>query len=172
MKKIIIIILLLTLIGCKTKKKVTERTHEKIELSEIKKIVDSTKKEVKKNILNKNKSEVLKITENKDVELTQADPNKEIIVIDSRGSKTIYKGANVIIRDKKIKESKIDTSSSDILIVEKDNSIKTDNSKTTTKTEIKKRTSDSFVKGISPAIGFGIGLGLLVILYLVYKRFT
>ena len=173
MKKLILIILLsLVLIGCKTKKKVTERTEEKIELSEIKKIVDSTKKEVKKNVLIKNKSEVLKITEDKDVELTQADPNKEIVVIDSRGKKTVYKGANVTIRDKKIKESKVDTSSTNTEIVETDNSTKTDNSITKTKTEIKKRKSDSFVKGISPAIGLGIGLGVIVLLLLAYKRYS
>jgi hypothetical protein len=168
MRKLILIFILITLIGCKTKKKVTERTHEK---KEIVSNIDTKKeefKDVKKEGVVNSKTETLKITSNNDIELSQADPNKQIIVEDASGNKTVYTGANVIIRKSEIKESKKDTSTIKVSSSDKSIIINTDKSKSISKEGVKKRSSDSESKGLG--FGYVLLIGIALLLFLIYRN--
>ena len=167
-QQIKILLILILIVGCKSKHKVTERTHEKKEIQEFKNTVDSTKQTIKENVLITSQSTEINISDNKDVELIQGDPNKQITVIDSQGRETIYRGANVIIRNNSKKQIKKDSTN---IIAEKltdTEVVQTDNTITTTKQESKKRTSEVEVEGF----GFANLLWLLIPLaiYLLYRN--
>jgi hypothetical protein len=66
-------------------------------------------KNVKTNISTAAKTETHSITENSDVSLTQADPDKEITLIDPQGRVTKIKGANAVISSRKETMTKKDT---------------------------------------------------------------
>lgn len=165
MKKYLLICVLLTLlIGCKSKKKLTEREAVKIEATT--EVKETKKNDITIDSIATKKSETITVTEKKDIELTQADPDKVITLIDSNGKKTTIQGANAIIRDSKEIASIKDTTSIELSKSDKSKSDKSENTKIDIDTN--KRTSDSEVKGISPAIGFGIGIALIILLILIY----
>ena len=97
----IIVILAGVFMSCGSKKKIVEKESVKIEKAEVTEVVEKTETVAVKDSTTAQKSESHTITENSDVTLTQADPNKEIILTDSKGNITKIKGANAIISTRK-----------------------------------------------------------------------
>lgn len=108
---LLIILLSFSSCGSRKKNKASKVRIEQVAKRDMKNIIlrNNTKsmevKEVEK--------ETHSITENNDVELIQADPNKEIILIQPNGDTTKIKGANAFISSrkqiKKEKEKKLDS---------------------------------------------------------------
>lgn len=97
--KILLIAILFSFTGCKSKKKVVEKEQEKVETvtqtqtaTEIKEVASIDSVAVKE-------TETIKIESTKDIELEQADPDKTIILEDSSGKVLKVTGANVKITE-------------------------------------------------------------------------
>jgi hypothetical protein len=157
-----IILLSFLTIGCKSKKKLVDREKTEVIVKEETKVVEVIEKDVKKDSTVNKSSNTIVITEKKDIELTQGDPNKIIEVIDHTGKKTSYKGANVVIRDVKVQEQTKDTTSIAVTEVEKSKIDKSEETKTNNKTTTKTRKTFSDVTGISPMFGLGMGIAVIV----------
>lgn len=173
MRKIVLLTLIVLTIfvqSCRSKKKIVEREAVKIEkIAEVKK-EETTVKDVKTDSVVKTKSETLIITEKKDIELTQGDPNKEIVIIDPDGKKTVYKGANVRLRNSTKVKQKVDTSSTALTKIDKSKIDKSETIKTEEKTESKKRSTDSDVKTTPTMLWVAIGIGALGFVIFWYIR--
>lgn len=170
MKKLIFILCVLALVGCRSKKKIVEREQIKTEIKTEVKKEENTQKDVKIDSSVNSSKETITLTTQKAIELTQGDPNKEIVVIDHTGKKTSYKGANVVIRDIVKIKKEIDTLSSNLSKTDNSTTSKTESVKTEEKTESKKRSTDTKVKTTPTIIGVGIGLGVVGLIIFFYLR--
>lgn len=110
-QRLILIILLITFSSCGSKKKIVEKERVKIEQTTA--IQETTSKEVKKDSTGTKTETKVSITDESTIELTQADSDKEIMLIDSEGRKTRIKGANAVIskRNETAKVERKDTAS-------------------------------------------------------------
>lgn len=140
---------LLFLVSCKTKHKVIERekvketTFKTQDIKELKQKDISIKSDVKIT------SDIVKITENTEIELTQADANKEITITDALGNQTKIKGANISFKKTQTTEQKKDSLIDKSLTTDKKSSI-TDakNTENATKDNVN-RVAESDVKTTS-----------------------
>lgn len=155
---IIISLMVLMVFGCKTKDKVTERERIKTVSALEEKKIDQTHNDIKIDSFAKKGSASIKITDNQSLELTQADPDKKIIVEDSNGNKLQITGANAVLKNNKETVNAKDTT--EITLTKKDLS-KNDKSEEKSafdKNETQKRTSDSKVKTTSVWMWAAIGI--------------
>ena len=106
---IFLIIFSLFFISCGSKKKIVEK--EKIKIEQIASIDKSETIETKKDSIAIKAETKVSITDESTIQLTQADPNKEIILIDSQGRQTKIKGANAVI-SKRVEKVKVETKDS------------------------------------------------------------
>lgn len=105
-----IIILVLALgFSCKSKKKLVEKEETAIEVASNTKTVDSLSITKQIDSIVNSSSENIKVEENQEIELKQADENKTITIEDESGKKLTIKGADAIIRSKKVEETQKDT---------------------------------------------------------------
>ena len=112
MKKITYILVLL-LISCSSKKKITERERIKEDRKEVIKVNQIIKTDIVTDSLFTSKSETIEISETDEIILTQADDKDHTIHFkDNTGRNYTVKGANLTIRNNKSLESKKDTLSS------------------------------------------------------------
>jgi len=149
-----LIILMILLIGCKTKHKVIQRSKEIVK--------EVVKKDVKKDSSAVFVIEEIKVKKDESIELTQADPDKTITITDEKGKTLIIKGANAIIKKSVKKEKKKDSIA--VKVVTKDNTV----IKTDTKTI--SRDTDTVTTGISTWIWIIIITALVIGAYLWIKR--
>jgi hypothetical protein len=87
------------LCSCGSKKKLVEKEKVRIETSTS--ISQTDINETKKDSTGTKTETKVSITDESTIELTQADPNKEITLIDSQGRETKIKGANAVISKRK-----------------------------------------------------------------------
>ena len=95
--------------SCGGKKKLTQKSQFSTEIAKVERVSELTEKATVKESLTVQKTETHSITENSDVTLTQADPDKEIILTDPQGRVTKIKGANALISIRKKTVRKKDT---------------------------------------------------------------
>jgi cytoskeletal protein RodZ len=95
--------------SCGGKKKLVQKSEFSTEIAKVERVNELAEKNVKTNISTTQKTETHSITENSDVTLTQADPEKEITLIAPDGSVTKIKGANAVISSRKETITKKDT---------------------------------------------------------------
>lgn len=101
--------LVLLAMGCGGKKKLVQKSEFSTEVAKVERVNELTENNVKTDISTSSKTETHSITENSDVSLTQADPDKEITLIDPQGRVTKIKGANAVISNRKETVTKKDT---------------------------------------------------------------
>src|SRR5690606_41214600 len=109
MKTIPYILAVIFLCSCGSKKKLVEKEKVKIETSTA---ISQTEIKATKKDSSGTKTETKgSITDESTIELTQADPDKEITLIDSEGRQTKIKGANAVIwkRKEMVKEESKDS---------------------------------------------------------------
>lgn len=99
MKTLLFIILIIALSSCGSKKKLVEK--EKVNIEQSTSISQEVKTEIKKDSSGTRTETKVSITDESTIELVQADPNKEITLIDSEGKQTKIKGANAVISKRK-----------------------------------------------------------------------
>src|SRR5690606_4052490 len=93
------ILAVIFLCSCGSKKKLVEK--EKVKTEQTSSLHESTIKETKKDSSGTKTETKVSITDESTIELTQADPNKEITLIDENGKETKIKGANAVISKRK-----------------------------------------------------------------------
>lgn len=101
LQTILLLILLIYFSSCGSKKKLVEKG--KVKTEQTSSLQESTIKESKKDSSGTKTETKVSITDESTIELTQADPNKEITLIDSEGKETKIKGANAVISKRKEK---------------------------------------------------------------------
>ena len=169
MRILLIIILSLILIGCRTKKKVTERENVQIETVHKEDVTQKTETTTKIDSTVVEKEETLVIDKGQEIELVQADPEKTITIENEKGKKLVIKGADARIKQNDTKVLKNEES---VLKTITEGNTSTSSDKTTSdKKDISKksRTSDSYAK-TAPTI-LVIGLVVVAIFFLYrYKN--
>lgn len=155
------------LVSCKTKQKTTEREKEKIVSTLQEKSIDKTILDIKTDSFAKKGSSHIFTNENQSLELTQADPNKKIIVEDEKGNKLHITGANAVLKNNKETSTKKDTSNVAVSKTDKSKLDKSKETKTSDKKESSKRNTNSDVKTTSIWMWVTIGLVAIVIIGLV-----
>ncbi|WP_228853236.1 hypothetical protein [Aegicerativicinus sediminis] len=110
MKKLLIILIgLAVLSGCRTKQKYTERGRYKETIdTELKSETVKTSKKTAE-IKKVETSEVLELTKNSILKLTQADPDKSITVTDHTGKSITIHGANAEIHNSETNKKETDS---------------------------------------------------------------
>ena len=170
MKKIIVLILIVfSFQACRSKKKIVERTNQKIEhaLQEQKETSAEikTQKDSSVNI----KSETITIAKTDEIDLTQADPFKTIIIEDQDGKKLIITGANVSIKSKEKSEIKTDTIASSTTLDQTEKATTSEKKNESTTIDKKTRSTNAEITGT--ATWLWILLIILIVLFLVYLYF-
>lgn len=162
--KYIILILLLCL-SCKSKQKIVERNKQLkevitsvIEIKVTDKVVDSITDVI---------SETFIIKENDVLELTQADPNKVIIITDSNNQTLVIKGANAVI--KKSKEVIKERDSISVKVSTKEKITEKKDSKTEESSKKTSRNTDTKITGTSTWLWVGLIIGIIIFLVLKYR---
>src|SRR5690606_29920142 len=164
MKTIIPYILaVIFLCSCGSKKKLVEKEKIKIETSQT--ISQEVKTETKKDSSAIKTETKVSITDESTIELTQADPNKEITLIDENGKETKIKGANAVI-SKRVE--KVEVESKDSVSLISNETIQTD-LKIETET---KQESQTLKKDLAIKRGFPWWIIIIVgVVYLVVSYF-
>jgi hypothetical protein len=127
--------LVLLATSCGGKKKAVQVSEVSTEIAKVERVNEITENhfvELNKMVA---KTETHSITENSDVSLTQADPDKEITLIDPQGRVTKIKGANAVISSLKESVSKIDTFGQKISNIDKSKTTKN------SETDLKEKTT-------------------------------
>ena len=175
MKKILFILICLVLVsGCRSKKKISEREKSKTEISQVLSTTEVATTDTKKDSVVNTKTETVTVTNQQEVDIIADENSSEVVVkeeITPKGKTYTFTGAKSIsIRDKKVDQTVKDTSS--IVVAEVDNSetVKTEDSVTEIKEEKKSRNTDSEAKGMSFGFTLGIGLGLIGLLTIWYFK--
>lgn len=163
MRTLLFIILIIALSSCGSKKKLVEK--EKVNIEQSTSISQEVKTEIKKDSSGTKTETKVSITDESTIELTQADPNKEITLIDSEGKQTKIKGANAVISKRK-ETAKVETKDSVSLI--SNEVVETDlNIETKTKQE-----SQALKKDLAVKRGFPWWILILIgVVYLVVSYF-
>ncbi|AXP79188.1 hypothetical protein CJ739_88 [Mariniflexile rhizosphaerae] len=168
---IFIMLLMLFILGCKTKQKTIEREKESIISNLEQKGIKITNNDIKIDSFAKKGSSVFKVNDNQTLELTQADSSKTITLEDEKGNKLKIKGANATI-----KNEKTITSQQDSLVVDLS---KKDKTKTKNESQLKKedskdsvkRKADSDVKTTSIWLWIVIaGVVIIIVLFYIKKK--
>lgn len=167
MKKLIPILIILLLVGCKTKQKFVEREAVKIERVQETKKDSTVQKDIKTDSIVEKATNTIKITKNTDIELTQADPNKTIILEDSEGKQTKITGANAVIKTRSQLEQTKDTTSIALSKSDKSKTDKSETSKTNESIDTKKRSTETDITSTSTFVNIGIGFGILLLIILL-----
>ena len=157
LQNIILIILIISFSSCGSKKKLVEKEKVKIETSTA--ISQTEIKESKKDSSGTKTETKVSITDQNTIELTQADPDKEITLIDSEGRQTKIKGANAVISKRK-EVAKVEMKDSVSLVV---NEINETDLKIETET---KQESQTLKKDL--AVKRGFPWWILIIIAVVY----
>ena len=97
MRKIVVIILLVCVWSCRSKKKIVEREAIKTEVA----VNEITKTDVLIDSSATTSTETIKTDFTNTIALTQADPEKTVTIEDDKGNKLTITGANVVISDTK-----------------------------------------------------------------------
>src|SRR5690606_27484921 len=113
MKHLTILLIILSFISCGSKKKLVEKEKIKIETSTAISLTEI--KDTKKDSYGTKTETKVSITDESTIELTQADPNKEIKQLDSEGRQTKIKGANAVI-SKRVEKVEVENKDSVSLI--------------------------------------------------------
>jgi hypothetical protein len=95
--------------SCGGKKKLVQSSEYSTEIAKVERVNEITENHIVEFNNMVVKTETHSITENSDVTLTQADPDKEITLIAPDGSVTKIKGANAVISSRKETITKKDT---------------------------------------------------------------
>ena len=159
---LILLILIIAFSSCGSKKKLIEKEKIKIETSTA--ISQTEIKETKKDSSGTKTETKVSITDESTIDLTQADPNKEITLIDSEGRQTKIKGANAVI-SKRVE--KVEVESKDSVSLISNETIQTDlKIETETKQESQTLKKDLAVKrGFPWWIIIIVGVAYLVVSY-------
>ena len=160
---ILLLILIIALSSCGSKKKIVEKEKVKIETSTA--ISQTEIKETKKDSSGTKTETKVSITDESTIELTQADPNKEITLIDENGKETKIKGANAVISKRK-EMAKVESKDSVVLI---SNEVAQTDLKIETET---KQESQTLKKDLAVKRGFPWWIIIIVgVVYLVVSYF-
>jgi len=168
MKNILIILLLVLLAaGCRSKQKVVQRSNEKMavaieEVATIKNESVTAEASVKETT-----GAGILISDETEIELTQADPNKVIRIIDAAGNTRIVQGANVKLRRNQSSAATISSEKTEASGVQIKNESGTATKKTNIDSDKKSRETAVKIKGpntwfvaggfvLLMLIGFGI----------------
>lgn len=169
---VMLLILVATCTGCTSKKKIISKENNSLEITEnIGKISGKDFQETEI-IKIKDTLHVRETTEQQEIELVQADSDKTIVLIDATGKTTTITGANAVIKSKKTNTQ----SQAGSEITEENKALISESSEEITRREISQATEtvkkDIHKTGTSPWISFFIGLFILIVLIVLYRRYS
>lgn len=169
---LLLVLLLLCCTGCTSKKKIISKENNSLEITEnIGKITGKDFQETEI-IKIKDTLHVRETTEQQEIELVQADSDKTIVLIDATGKTTTITGANAVIKSKKTNTQ----SQAGSEITEENKALISESSEEITRREISQATEtvkkDIHKTGTSPWISFFIGLFILIVLIVLYRRYS
>lgn len=169
---IFLLVISCTFVSCKSKKKILEKEKLEVFINENKSTTENQKTTTTVKDTNSLKIETVKITSNQKLELTQADPEKVIIIEDETGKKLKITGANAIVSNtNKIEEATIqkDTSTNTTQITD---TKKTEDTKTKIKLKEEKKNLDLKTSGLPTWVWIVlIIIILLIIIYFVARKY-
>lgn len=166
-KIFILVFICVTATACRSKKKLVDRQNETTEINTLATAEDLHKTDVNTETAVASKTTFLKVDSHSSINLTQADPDKKIIIEDATGAVMKITGANAIISKGSTKEQKTDTMSAVSKTADKSVTQKKTAQKTSIKKDINNRKTNSEAKGVS--IGFYIGLLIIVLLIIIFR---
>jgi hypothetical protein len=162
--------LVLLATSCGGKKKLVQKSEFSTEIAKVERVNELEENSVVKDYLTTQKTKTHSITENSDVSLTQADPDKEITLIAPDGSVTKIKGANAVISSRKESVSKIDTFGQKMSKIDKSKTAKNSETDLKEKTTSKNKSVSKEKQGKFP--WWWIVIALVLYLAISYFRKT
>jgi hypothetical protein len=149
MNKLILIIILILFVSCKTKKKIVERGKE-VTATTINETVNEIKKtDVVIGSVTKLETSKVIITKDKTLILTQADSTKVIVIEDETGAKLTIKGANVVLTDVSKVEDTTEDTTINLSKIDKSEIIKSTKKDTQSNSKKTSRNTNTDIKGTS-----------------------
>lgn len=150
MKKYLIILLLfISLFGCRSKEKAVNRVNEKILIEKIEKLNQQISENFKSDSIANSGSSIFKTFEGIDIDLVQADSSKTITITTPDGKQTKIKGANVKVSKQKETTQSKDTTTVKLNKEAGKTTISESQSNKKSKTETKKRATETAIKSTS-----------------------
>lgn len=144
---LIILLLFISLFGCRSKQKTVNREREKQFIEHIEKLNQQIFENFKTDSVVNSAFSTLTTSEDLNIDLIQADSSKTITITMPDGKKTTIKGANVkLIKQAKTTQTN-DTTSIHLKKETDKNTLSESQSNKITKTETKKRATETHIKG-------------------------